>query len=151
VLPGNWPREQQLRLIASADAVVSLHRAEGLGLTLAEALLLEKPVIATAFGGNTDFTTPETAFLVDYVSVPIGESVGPYPATACWAEPSLSTATELMRAVASNRGLAKERAARGRRLLHEVHGVEVVAALMRERLLELAQPGSQSRRRKNFS
>ena len=47
-------------LMAHADCYISLHRAEGLGLTMAEAMSLGKPVIATAYSGNMDFMTPET-------------------------------------------------------------------------------------------
>ena len=53
-------------LFARADCYVSLHRAEGFGLTLAEAMALGKPVIATGFSGNTDFMTPANSYLVDW-------------------------------------------------------------------------------------
>ena len=42
-------------MIASCDCYVSLHRSEGLGLTMAEAMYFGKPVIATAYSGNLDF------------------------------------------------------------------------------------------------
>ena len=53
-------------LMASADAYVSLHRSEGFGLTMAEAMTVGKPVIATGYSGNLDFMTEENSFLVHY-------------------------------------------------------------------------------------
>ena len=52
--------------MAAADCYVSLHRSEGFGLTLAEAMALGKPVIATGYSGNLDFMTPETSYLVPW-------------------------------------------------------------------------------------
>ena len=51
-------------MVANCDCYVSLHRSEGLGLTMAEAMYFGKPVIATAYSGNLDFMTPDNSFLV---------------------------------------------------------------------------------------
>ena len=61
-------------MIAACDCYVSLHRSEGLGLTMAEAMALGKPVIATVYSGNLQFMTPENSHLVDYQlgAVPAG-------------------------------------------------------------------------------
>ena len=53
-------------LTAACDCYVSLHRAEGFGFTMAEAMYLGKPVIATGYSGNLDFMTAENSYLVDY-------------------------------------------------------------------------------------
>ena len=45
-----------LDLIHCCDVYVSLHRAEGFGLGMAEAMKMGKAVIATNYSGNTDFT-----------------------------------------------------------------------------------------------
>ena len=58
--------EEKNGLIAAADCYASLHRSEGFGITMAEAMLLGKPVVATAYSGNLDFMRPENAYLVDY-------------------------------------------------------------------------------------
>ncbi len=78
-------------LVASCDCYVSLHRSEGFGLTVAEAMLLGKPVIATAYGGVTDFVTEETAFPVRYERVLVGDGAAPYAPDESWAEPDLIT------------------------------------------------------------
>lgn len=86
-------------LIASCDCYVSLHRAEGLGLTMAEAMYLGKPVIATAYSGNLDFMNSQNSHLVDFKTVPVGSDAAPYPHDGEWAEPDVDHAATLMRAV----------------------------------------------------
>lgn len=63
-------------LIDICDAVVSLHRSEGLGLLCEEAMFYGKPVIATGWSGNMDFMTKDTACLVNYKLVPVGKDTG---------------------------------------------------------------------------
>ena len=83
-------------LMSVIDCYVSLHRAEGLGLTMSEAMCLGKPVIATAYSGNMDFMTPDTAALVPWDRISIGTNAAPYPPTANWAEPSVTEAAAAM-------------------------------------------------------
>ena len=82
-------------MIASADCYVSLHRSEGYGLTLAESLLLGKPVIATRYSGNLDFMSPDGSWLVDAEMVPVGPGNDPYPADGEWAQPDVAQASLL--------------------------------------------------------
>ena len=65
-----------MALYASCDVFVSLHRAEGFGLTIAEAMALGKPTIATAYSANMDFTTPGNSYLVRYDLVRLEEAEG---------------------------------------------------------------------------
>lgn len=83
--------------LASIDAVISLHRSEGFGLVLAEALSLGKPVIATGWSGNLDFMTASLAEgLVRSRLVPTQDPTGRYGG-ARWADPDLDHAAELIR------------------------------------------------------
>ncbi len=82
--------------MASADAYVSLHRSEGFGLTLAESMLLGKPVVATGYSGNMDFMTADNSYLVDYQIVPITDKISTYERGMCWAEPSIEHAAKQM-------------------------------------------------------
>ncbi|MGC8461699.1 MAG: glycosyltransferase [Candidatus Dormibacteria bacterium] len=91
-------------LLNLADCYVSLHRSEGFGLTIAEAMLLEKPVIVTNYSGNVDFTTEENSYLVPYERVPIPMGCRPYPETSFWADPDLETACQHMQQVRSSMG-----------------------------------------------
>ena len=95
--------ERHAALLGQCDAYVSLHRSEGLGLTMAEAMALGKPVIATGYSGNLEFMNDDVAFLVDATPVVIGEGVDPYPPDARWADPDVEHAARLMRQVFTDR------------------------------------------------
>ncbi|SDC31669.1 class I SAM-dependent methyltransferase [Belnapia rosea] len=89
--------DEILSLMEASDAYVSLHRSEGLGLTMAEAMLLGKPVIATRYSGNLDFMDDGNSLLVDCDIVTLGREIPPYDASSRWAEPSVDHAARLMR------------------------------------------------------
>ncbi len=100
LLTGTLPREELDGITAACDAYVSLHRSEGLGLPLIEAMYLGKPVIATGYGGVTDFLDDNTGLVVSHRPVTLETPHGPYPAGAVWAEPDVNHAAQLMRALA---------------------------------------------------
>lgn len=98
-----------------ADAYISLHRAEGFGLGLAEAMALGKPVIGTAWSGNLEFMTADNSCLVDYRLVPVGDSEYLHAANCEWAEPQVGHAAEFMGRIVSEPAFARsigDRAAR---------------------------------------
>ncbi len=84
-------------LIAACDVVVSLHRSEGFGLILAEAMFLGKPVVATGWSGNMDFMNGRNSCPVDYELVTLDRAHGPYAAGQQWAEPDVDHAAQFMR------------------------------------------------------
>lgn len=88
------------RLIASCDILLSLHRSEGFGLPIAEALALGKPVVATGWSAPTDFTPP--AMLAPYKLEPVNDAGGPYGAfsESRWAAPDEEAAAALLRKIA---------------------------------------------------
>lgn len=94
------PREEVNGLTAACDAYLSLHRSEGLGLPLIEAAFLGKPLVATGYGGVTDFLDGDTGWVVGHALAQLEEPRGPYPAGSIWAEPDLDDAVEKMLAVA---------------------------------------------------
>jgi glycosyltransferase involved in cell wall biosynthesis len=106
-------RGELLALMNATDAYVSLHRSEGFGLTMAEAMLLGKPTIATGYSGNLDFMTPHNSYLVRHERATIADDVPPYPKGCTWAEPSVEHAAELMRRVFENPEEVRAVAARG--------------------------------------
>jgi len=93
-------------LLRRGDCYVSLHRAEGFGLTMAEAMYLGKPVIATGYSGNLEFMTEQNSLLAPYRLVEITEEHGPYRPGGLWAEPELEAAARMMRKVWEDRDLA---------------------------------------------
>jgi glycosyltransferase involved in cell wall biosynthesis len=131
---GYWPQRDVLDALAACDAYVSLHRAEGLGLTLLEAMALGKPVIATAWSGNTDFMSVANSYPVRYSLVPLERNVGPYPAGALWAEPEVDHAAELMRRVFEDRDEAAATGAAGRAEIEANYFAAPVARLIAQRL-----------------
>jgi glycosyltransferase involved in cell wall biosynthesis len=101
-------REEVDGLMDLADCYVSLHRSEGFGLTMAEAMVRGKPVIATNYSGNTDFMSSANSFPVDYKLVPIRQQFGDYDRGELWAEPDVQHAAALMRTVHEQRDAAAE-------------------------------------------
>ena len=97
VIDQRLPREEIIGLIAACECYVSLHRSEGLGATLAEAMMLGKPCIATAYSGNLDFMDDNNSLLIDYQLTEIEETVGLYEKGHRWAEPSIPQAANAMR------------------------------------------------------
>ena len=115
-------REEVAALYKLSDCYISLHRSEGFGLTLAEAMLAGKPTIGTAYGGNVDFMTPENSYLVNYTLTEIDRDYTPYQKGWSWAHPDVDHAAELMRRVYEKRDEAAEVGRRAHedivRLLH---------------------------------
>ena len=89
-------RDEIYSMLDVSDVYVSLHRSEGFGLTMAEAMFLGKPVICTNYSGNTDFTKKDNSFLVNYKKTKLKENAGPYKKGNEWAEPDIDQAAELM-------------------------------------------------------
>lgn len=107
------PAEEQDALLAGGDCYVSLHRSEGFGISMAEAMAHGRPVIATGFGGNLDYMDGDAGLLVRHDLVPVGSGGGVYPADGRWAEPDVAHAAALMRQVAADPVAAAERGRRG--------------------------------------
>jgi glycosyltransferase involved in cell wall biosynthesis len=105
------PGPQRLALLAGCDCYVSLHRSEGFGMTIAEAMAYGRPVIATDYGGNIDFLDATTGYPVGWSSARVDQPNPVYPLDGVWADPDLGHAAQLMRQVVGRRD---EAAARGR-------------------------------------
>ncbi len=95
--------ESMKDLMARADIVMSLHRSEGFGFLVAEAMAAGKPVIATGWSGNREFMTPECSVILDYKLVPIVDPQRAYDRYgARWAEPDVAQAAEALRRLLDN-------------------------------------------------
>ena len=128
------PREAIDSLLAGCDALVSLHRSEGLGLPLIEAMQLGRPVIATGYGGCTDFLDDKTGWVVRHKLVPLREAHGPYPPGAVWAEPDVEHAAELMARVAADREGRARRIEAARRRVDEMYSPAAAGERIRREL-----------------
>ena len=130
-------RAQAYGLIGMADCFVSLHRSEGFGLGLAEAMLMGKPVIATGYSGNMDFMNRENSLLVDYEMVEINEDRPIYTRGNFWAEPSIKQAAAYMRQVFENADAAAARAERVQPEIQRLLSLEAAGERMRKRLEQI--------------
>ena len=109
------PAADNFALMACADILLSLHRSEGFGLILAEALLLGIPVIATGWSGNLDFMDTDSAILVRPRMVPAIDPRGVYHApNLLWAQPSLGEAAAALVHLAGDPEARQALGARGR-------------------------------------
>ena len=128
------PAERKDAMLGACDCYVSLHRAEGFGLPLAEAMYLGKPVIATRYSGNLDFMSDSNSYLVDYELKPVGEGNYPYPPDAEWAAADRDHAARLMREVFENPLEAARRAHQGAADIRRTHSVDAAGQTMQDRL-----------------
>lgn len=83
-------------LLCDVDVYVSLHRAEGFGLVMAEAMMLGTPVIATAWSANMEFMNSDVACMVDAKVVELAKDCPPYHKGNHWAEPDEAQAAGFM-------------------------------------------------------
>ncbi len=130
-------------MIDACDCYVSLHRSEGFGLTIAEAMALGKPVISTAYSSTLEFTDEANSFLVPGAIVPVGDDAPPYPPQSRWAEPDVAIASQQMRRVVADRGLATTVAMRAKIDMEALHGAKARGALLR-RLLDQHRRSSEA-------
>lgn len=100
-------RDEMYRLIESADAYVSLHRSEGFGLGMAEAMYFGKPVVATCYSGNLDFMSEDEACLVDCTMVEVPAEAYPHWQGQQWAQPDVGHAAAHMRRMADDPAAAR--------------------------------------------
>jgi glycosyltransferase involved in cell wall biosynthesis len=132
-------RDDLLELVAASDCYVSLHRSEGLSLTLLESMALGKPAIATNYSGNEDFLRPGVGFPVGYTLVPLRRTIGPYEKGALWAEPDVEEAARWMRWVRDNPREAARVGEAAREEVRRSWSVRAASRGLRERLDRLLE------------
>jgi glycosyltransferase involved in cell wall biosynthesis len=130
----NMPREEILGLIRASDAYVSLHRAEGFGLGMAEAMTFERIVIGTDYSGSTDFLTEKTGYPVPYRLRPLGAHEYPWSEGQTWAEPDRNAAVEIMRQAATDPSEGRRRGKAARQHVLRSYSPAAVGEAMRKRL-----------------
>jgi len=134
ILMKHLPERDYLNLLNACDCYVSLHRSEGLGLGMAEAMYLGKPVIATAYSGNMDFMNANNSLLVRYHLVELDRDYGPFERGNVWAEPDVEHAAELMRWIYENRDDAKRMGERASGDVKKCMDPDAAAEKVKERL-----------------
>lgn len=125
-------------LIRCCDCFVSLHRSEGFGRGLAEAMYLGKPLIATAYSGNMDFMDAESAMLVDYTLIPVKDGEYPKHEGQVWADADVAQAADYMRQLVDDHALGRELGRKASLMVREKVGYRRVGMSYRRRLAEIS-------------
>ena len=128
-------------LLAECDCHVSLHRAEAFGMTMAEAMWLGKPVVATGYSGNLDYMSAETALLVDHEIVAVPSDAGRDHAVARWAAPDRAHAAVLMRQVRDDPDAARALGERAANSIRVTHSPQAAGELLSRRLQSIWATG----------
>jgi glycosyltransferase involved in cell wall biosynthesis/GT2 family glycosyltransferase len=108
-------------MLDACDCYVSLHRSEGFGLTVAEAMGLGKPVISTAYSSTSEFANESNSFPVPVRMVAVGDDAPPYPPRSRWAEPDVTVAAQQMAKVFGDREAAASIGAKARADIEQLH------------------------------
>ncbi|UFN48598.1 glycosyltransferase [Roseomonas sp. OT10] len=137
IIDESLTRDEMLSLIAATDCYVSLHRAEGFGFGMVEAMALGKVVIGTDYSGSTDFLSERTGYPVPYSLRPLADDDYVHAAGQVWAEPDEAASVEAMRRVFGHRDEAAARARAGRLLVEERYGPGNVGRIAAHRLREI--------------
>ena len=124
-------------LIRCVDAVVSLHRAEGFGLVLAEAMMLGTPTIATNWSSNTEFMTRDTACLVDCQLVELKNDLGLFKKGNRWADPDIGQAASYMKRLYEDPAYGREMAHRAKSYIEDRLSMERISGIIVERIGEI--------------
>ena len=106
-------RDAYYRLLRACDAVISLHRAEGFGRLMAEAMAFGIPVVASGYSGNLDFMTDENSWLIGGDLIPVLPGDYAFHQGQRWLEPDIEKAARALRECATDGGKRRQRAALG--------------------------------------
>ena len=113
-------------LTAACDVYLSLHRGEGFGLGIAEAMSLGRPAVVADWSSTTEFCKPDNAYLVPcrLVSLPTEQIDHPnYAHVERWAEPDLDAAARQLRAAYDNPAEREQKGARARAFMFETFSI----------------------------
>ena len=127
-------REDVHALEAACDSFVSLHRSEGFGLAVAEAMFLGKPVVSTDWSATAEFVNETNGCPVAVDLIELSESHGPYEKGQIWANPRVSAAAEAMRRLAADPAHARQLGEAAARSIREHFSPAVIGRRYQQRL-----------------
>jgi len=130
-------RQDTIDFMACCNAYISLHRSEGFGRVIAEAMALGQPVVATNFSGNVDFCDEGTAFLVDGELVPLRPGDYLFHEGQYWCEPDVGIAAAQMARVFGDASLRERIGQAGRARIDRDYSLAAVARAYAQRLDEI--------------
>ncbi len=124
-------------LVRLCDCFLSLHRSEGFGRGLAEAMYYGKPVVATGYSGNLDFMNEANSCLVDCTLIPVGAEEYPYGTGQRWAEPDAEQAAWYLRRLVTDSAYATGIGQQAAHYIQTYHSFAAIGARHRRRLERL--------------
>lgn len=133
-LYGDLSDNEIKNLVRVSDVFVSLHRSEGFGRGMAEAMAMGRPAIATGYSGNLDFMASGTALLVDYELAPVAPGAYPHGEGQVWAEASPEHASRLIEQLLDDPAGARAVGARAKAFMRENYSVQAMGRRYVERL-----------------
>lgn len=135
IVTERYSEQKMHQLLSESSCLVSLHRSEGFGYVLADAMALGIPVIATDYSGNTDFCNGGTCFQVSYRLVPVNSYGAHWESQGAeWADPDIESAATQMRRVYENYSAALKMAAKAQCAILAKYSTDSFAATVRARL-----------------
>jgi len=134
VINKTFSRNDTNALIACTDSFISLHRSEGFGLGLAEAMYLRKPVIGTNWSSNTDFMNSQNSCIVNYELIKVGQDYGPYQAYQQWANADINHASQYMSRLVKDPIYYEDIATRGEQTIKNDYSPIAVGKMILKRL-----------------
>lgn len=144
IINDSYDTEQLLALYRTASLVAAPSRGEGFGLPLAEAMRLDIPVVTTAYSGQVDFCTPDTAWMVDYHMAPSQTHVS--GSLSLWAEPSVEHFGAQMRAALDNPEETRNRSNTAQKLLADHMSWGAVARRVLTAITKVKKPAAAVRK-----
>ena len=133
----SYRSEEILGLMESCDCFLSLHRSEGIGLSLAQSMLLGKPVIATNYSGNKDFMREDNSCLVKCSLIEVLDNEYPHGKGQVWADPDVEHAAWFMRRMMKDQDFRQSIAVKGQSFIRDHHSCSVVGKAYADRLKTL--------------
>jgi len=107
------PQNELFALTAAADAYISLHRAEGFGLGIAEAMCFGIPVVVTDYSATTEFCKPDSSVPIPYTMIPIGGKEY-FSSMKQWAAPDEHAASRALRRLFNDKAFRQSIGAGGK-------------------------------------
>ncbi|EDY84800.1 glycosyl transferase, group 2 family protein [Verrucomicrobiia bacterium DG1235] len=131
-------RDMTYGLMAACDSYVSLHRSEGFGLTVAESMFLEKPVISTNWSATSEFVNASNGYPVAFKLTQLTQNHGPYKKGQLWADPDPLDAAKHMQTLVANPDRAAELGKQAKQTIVELYSPDRISNIYRKRLRSIA-------------
>ena len=137
ILTDSFSKEEFNSLIKCADAHISLHRSEGFGLVMAEAMFLGTPTVSTNWSANSEFMTEDACCMVPVKIIEIEKETPPYHKGNHWADPDIAVAAEYIRRLHDDKDFYEYKKNAAAKHIRERMAPERAAAVLRERFTKL--------------